>query len=251
MALTDEQQARYARHIVLAGFGEAAQEKLCAARVLVVGAGGLGSPVALYLAAAGVAFIGIVDDDVVSLSNLQRQIIHSEAEIGAPKVDSAARRLKSINSDVNVTTMEMLLTPQNAVDTIASYDVVCDCTDGIASKLLVNDTCVALGKPFVHASVLGYYGEVMTYIPNAGPCYRCFMPAQPKQTTIPTCATAGILGALVGVIGSIEALEAIKCITQVGSPLCGKLLTYDALDNDFELLDIARDPACAACGDAV
>jgi molybdopterin/thiamine biosynthesis adenylyltransferase len=248
MALTDEQRDRYARHIVLDGFGTTGQERLCASRMLIVGAGGLGSPVALYLAAAGVGSIGVIDNDTVSLSNLQRQILHSEKTIGIPKVDSAAASMRAINSGITVETFNRELTAQDATKIIEPYDIVCDCTDGISSKLLVNDACVALGKPFVHASVLGFYGEIMTYVPDAGPCYRCFLPNEPDQNRLSTCATKGIIGALAGIIGSIEALEAIKYVTGTGDLLCGKLLTYDALSNDFEIVDIARDPTCAACG---
>lgn len=217
MALTDEQVERYARHLILKGVGVKGQKRLLASSVLIIGAGGLGSPAALYLAAAGVGHIGLVDGDVVDMSNLQRQIIHTTARVGAPKVESAATAIRALNPDVTVDTYYELVDASNIAGLIEPYDLVIDATDNFAAKFLINDACVLAGKPYIHAGVVGFAGQVMTVIPGEGPCYRCIFRDLPVAGEIPTCKEAGVLGAVVGVIGSLEATEAVKLIAGVGS----------------------------------
>ena len=219
MALTDEQVERYARHLILKGVGVKGQKRLLASSVLIIGAGGLGSPAALYLAAAGVGHIGLVDGDVVDMSNLQRQIIHTTARVGAPKVESAATAIRALNPDVTVDTYYELVDASNIAGLIEPYDLVIDATDNFAAKFLINDACVLAGKPYIHAGVVGFAGQVMTVIPGEGPCYRCIFRDLPAAGEIPTCKEAGVLGAVVGVIGSLEATEAVKLIAGVGEPL--------------------------------
>ncbi|MCQ2335101.1 MAG: HesA/MoeB/ThiF family protein [Paludibacteraceae bacterium] len=238
---------RYSRHILLEGFGEAGQEKLLRSKVLLVGAGGLGSPNALYLAAAGVGTIGIVDADVVSLSNLQRQVIHFTEDIHRLKVDSAAEKMRKINPDINVITYETFLTEDNAAEIIGDYDFIIDCTDSYASKYLVNDACVLTGKPFSAGGVLKYAAQIMTHVPGSA-CYRCFFPEPPGENDVQTCSMVGVLGSVVGIMGTIQATEAIKYLTGVGELLTDKLLIVDALTMDFQRIQMASNPDCPLCG---
>ncbi|NMM93574.1 thiazole biosynthesis adenylyltransferase ThiF [Bifidobacterium oedipodis] len=250
MAFSDEQVERYSRHLILRGLGVKGQKKLLASSVLIIGAGGLGSPVALYLAAAGVGHIGLVDGDVVDLSNLQRQIIHTTERIGQPKVDSAAKAMRSLNPDVTVTTHHMLVDAGNIAQLIEPYDLVVDATDNFAAKFLINDACVLADKPFIHAGVVGFAGQVMTIRPHEGPCYRCIFRDMPAAGEVPTCRQAGVLGAVVGVIGSLEATEAVKLIVGVGEPLIGRMLTVDALTMNIRRVPLpAHVPDCPVCGE--
>ncbi|MDR3314390.1 MAG: HesA/MoeB/ThiF family protein [Oscillospiraceae bacterium] len=250
MPLTTEQQQRYARHIALGGVGAAGQAKLLRAKVLLIGVGGLGSPAALYLAAAGVGTIGLADADAVSLSNLQRQVIHTTADLGRPKALSAGDAMRAINPDVTVNAHRLFVTAANILPLLADYDFVLDCTDTFAAKFLINDACVLAGKPFSHAGILRFGGQLMTYAPGRGaPCYRCVFAAPPPagQAAEPP---AGPIGALPGVIGSLQAMEAIKYITGQGELLLGCLLTYDALKTEFRKIKLPRRTDCAACGGA-
>ncbi|PLS29514.1 thiazole biosynthesis adenylyltransferase ThiF [Bifidobacterium parmae] len=250
MAFSDEQLERYSRHLILKGLGVKGQKRLLESSVLIVGAGGLGSPAALYLAAAGVGRIGLVDGDVVDLSNLQRQIIHTTASVGEPKVESAAKAIRALNPDVTVETHHTLVDAGNVADLIAPYDLVIDATDNFSAKFLVNDACVLAGKPFVHAGVVGFAGQVMDVVPGAGPCYRCIFRDMPAAGEIPTCREAGVLGAVVGVIGSLEATEAVKLIAGVGEPLVARMLTVDALTMNIRRVPLPkRVPDCPVCGD--
>ena len=249
MALTDEQIERYSRHIILKGFGAKGQKRLMAGSVLIVGAGGLGSPAALYLAAAGVGRIGIVDSDVVELSNLQRQVAHSTAGIGMAKADSAAAAIRAINPDVEVVAHNVRLDASNVAETIVPYDFVIEGTDNFPTKFLVNDACVLGGKPFCHGGILRFQGQVMTYVPGEGPCYRCAFKEPPPDAT-PSCAQAGVIGAVAGVIGCLQAMEAIKYLSGAGKLLTGRLLVYDAFYGDFDEIELpVREPNCAVCGD--
>lgn len=250
MDFTDQQLERYARHIILKEVGGAGQAALLNAKVLVVGAGGLGAPLLLYLAAAGVGTIGIVDDDTVELSNLQRQVIHTTPDLGKSKVESAADKIKALNPDVTVNIVKERLTRQNAAGLIASYDIVADGTDNFKTRLLVSDTCVALEKTLVSAALGPYEGQVATFKPHAGkglPCYRCFVPKAPPQSEARTCAEFGILGAVAGMIGSMQALEVLKEITGVGESLAGKLLLVDALGMSVRKIGLPQDPSCPVC----
>ena len=249
MALSDDELDRYARHIVLREVGGVGQAKLKAARVLVVGAGGLGSPVVLYLAAAGVGTIGIVDDDRVSLSNLQRQIAHRVADIGRPKTESARDAMRALNPHVAVEAHPLRLTEENAAELIARYDIVADGSDNPATRFLINDTCFAAKKTLVSAAVIEFAGQLSTYKPHAGgPCYRCLYAAPPPADEIPSCSETGVLGAAAGVMGTLQALEVIKEITGAGESMMGRLLIYEALTTEFRTVALKRDPACALCG---
>lgn len=248
--MTDEQIERYSRHIILKEVGVKGQKKLLNAKVLIVGAGGLGAPCAMYLAAAGVGTIGIVDADVVDLSNLQRQIIHQTADIGKPKVQSAKETMEAMNPDVKVVTYHTFLNSSNIMDIIKDYDFVIDGTDNFPAKFLINDACVMAKKPFSHAGIIRFKGQLMTYIPGQGPCYRCVFKDPPPKDAVPTCKQAGVIGAMGGVIGSLQAMEAIKYIIGVGQNLVGRLLTYNALTNDFHSIKLPkRDGKCPVCGD--
>ncbi len=248
--LTPEQVLRYSRHIILKNVGGKGQRKLLGAKVLLVGAGGLGSPASLYLAAAGVGTLGIVDYDVVDVSNLQRQILHHTADVGRPKTESAADTLQSINPDVRVIGHQVQLSSENALDILSEYDIVVNGSDNFPTRYLVNDACALLGKPLVDGSILQFEGQVTVYDPaRGGPCYRCLFPAPPPPGAVPTCAEAGVLGVLPGIIGSLQALETIKLVLGIGEPLIGRLLIFDALDLDFTTVRIRRDPACPVCGD--
>jgi len=249
--LSPAELARYSRHILLGQIGVAGQQKLAAARVLVVGAGGLGSPAALYLAAAGVGTLGLADFDTVALHNLQRQLLHDTEAVGQPKVDSAARRLQALNPHVQVVSHRAGITAENALGIFAAYDVIVDGTDNFGTRYLNNDAAFLARRPLVHGSVFKFEGQVAVFDPHGGgPCYRCLFPAPPAPGSVPGCGEAGVIGALCGVIGSLQALEAIKLLTATGEPLRGRLLTYDALAPRISTLTLPRDPGCPLCGAA-
>ena len=247
-ALSLDQARRYARHIILPEVGSIGQRKLLASKVLLIGAGGLGSPVALYLAAAGVGTIGIVDYDVVDLSNLHRQIIHGHSNIGRPKVDSVRDRLADVNPDVEVITYNELLTSENAMDIVKGYDVVVNGSDNFPARYLVNDACYLLGKPLVDGTLFRFEGRANVFLPGKG-CYRCLFPSPPPPGAVPSCAEAGVLGAMCGVIGTIQAVETIKLLLNLGDPLANRLLLFDSLSMEFREVKIPRDPECPLCGD--
>jgi molybdopterin/thiamine biosynthesis adenylyltransferase/molybdopterin converting factor small subunit len=247
-ALTPEQVTRYSRHIIMPQVGSAGQRTIMGSKVLIVGAGGLGSPVAVYLALAGVGTIGIVDFDVVDLSNLQRQILHQNDDVGRPKVVSARETLNRYNPDVNVVTHEQPLTSDNALDIIARYDIVVNGADNFPARYLVNDACVFLKKPLIDGSILLFDGQATVYLPGKG-CYRCLFPSPPPPGLVPSCAEAGVLGALCGLVGSVQASETLKLILGIGEPLNGRLLLIDALAMELRTLKIRRDPDCVVCGD--
>ncbi len=242
------QRRRYSRHFLLPEVGEAGQQTLLGARVLLVGAGGLGSPAGLYLAAAGVGTLGIVDDDVVDESNLQRQVLHTTERIGHPKVESAKQTITALNPDVNVVLHPTRLSKENVLELVGQYDIVLDGSDNFATRYLINDACVLLGKPNVHGSIFRFEGQASTFVAGQGPCYRCLFPEPPPPDLAPNCAEAGVLGVLPGVIGVIQATEVIKLILGIGEPLIGRLLTYDALGATFRELKLHRDPDCPMCG---
>lgn len=246
--LSPDELQRYHRHLILPGIGEQGQLRLKASRVLIVGAGGLGSPAALYLAAAGVGHIGIVDADVVELSNLQRQVLHGTRDVGKPKVASGAARLSDINPSVNVATYHTRLTSENALRILGGYDVIVDGTDNFPTRYLINDACVMLGKPNVHGSVTRFDGQVTVLSTGRGPCYRCLFPQPLAPGTIPDCAEGGVFGVLPGLVGILQATETIKLITLAGESLVGRLLLVDALRMRFQTIEVPRDPSCPACG---
>jgi molybdopterin/thiamine biosynthesis adenylyltransferase/rhodanese-related sulfurtransferase len=248
MSLSPSDLARYSRHLALREIGVAGQEKLKAARVLVIGAGGLGSPSILYLAAAGVGTLGIVDFDKVDVSNLQRQVLFDAASVGEPKAEAAAKRLRALNPDLDVIAHQVELRAHNVLDIFKDYDLILDGTDRFATRYLVNDACVILGKPLVSAAIHRFEGQALTYAPNRGPCYRCLFPEPPTDGLVPNCAEAGVLGVLPGVLGTIQATEAIKLITGIGEPLIGRLLTYDAMEMRFGEFKLERRQDCAVCG---
>lgn len=248
MEFTAEQQMRYARHIALQEVGEEGQEKLLSGRVLVIGAGGLGSPAAMYLAAAGVGHIGIADADVVDLSNLQRQIAHGTKDVGKAKVKSMQETIERMNPDVRVHTYPMFVEEGNIMGLLEDYDFVLDATDNFDAKFLINDACVKAGKPFCHAGILGFAGQLMTYVPGKGPCYRCIFRNPPPKDTVPDCVQVGIIGAVPGVIGSLQAMEALKFLVGAGELLTGRLLTYDALKMEFRTVRLPHQvPDCPVC----
>jgi thiazole biosynthesis adenylyltransferase ThiF len=249
---TEEQIKRYARHIILPEVGGKGQEKLLNSKVLVIGAGGLGSPAILYLAAAGVGTIGIVDFDVVDLSNLQRQIIHNTERVGTPKVESARRTVEMLNPDVKVITYNTRISKENIMDIIKDYDVVLDGTDNFPTRFLINDACYFAGKPLVSAAMLRFEGQVSVFdfrIKEQSPCYRCLFPEPPPPGLVPSCQEAGILGSIGGIMGCIQATEAMKLILGIGEPLVGKLLIMDALSMDFRKVKLRKDPNCPLCGE--
>jgi molybdopterin/thiamine biosynthesis adenylyltransferase/rhodanese-related sulfurtransferase len=248
-ALTAEQRNRYQRHLLLPEVGEVGQQKLLDAKVLLLGAGGLGSPAAIYLAAAGVGTIGIIDMDVVDSSNLQRQILHTLDRVGMRKVDSAKVALTSLNPDVNVLTYDTRLSADNILDIIDGYDVIVDGTDNFPTRYLVNDAALMKRIPVVHGSIFRFEGQATVFAPYVGPCYRCMIPEPPPAELAPSCAEAGVLGVLPGIIGSIQAVETIKLLLDLGEPLIGRLLTYDSLDESFRTFKVRRDPSCPACGE--
>lgn len=247
--LSPAELARYSRHILLDELGVAGQQKIAAARVLVIGAGGLGSPAALYLAAAGVGTLGIADFDRVETHNLQRQLLHDDSTVGELKVTSAARRLRSTNPFITVVEHPEGVTVANALTLFAAYDIIIDGTDNFSTRYLNNDAAALTRRPLVYGSIYRFEGQVSVFDPaQGGPCYRCLFPEPPATGTVPNCGEAGVLGALCGVIGSLQALEAVKLVTGIGEPLRGRLLTYDALGQNFSTLKIPRDPACRLCG---
>ncbi len=246
--LTAEMVERYSRHLIMPQVGSAGQRKIIEASVLIIGAGGLGSPVALYLALAGIGKIGIVDFDVVDLSNLQRQILHQTDDIGKPKVQSARETIEAHNPNVNVVTHEEPITSENAFEIISQYDMVVNGADNFAARYLVNDACYLLKKPLIDGSILMFDGQATTYLPGKG-CYRCLYPAPPPPGMVPSCAEAGVLGAMCATIGSIQATEVLKLVLGVGEPLVNRLLLYDALALEFRTVKIRRDPECPLCGD--
>src|SRR6516225_405556 len=246
--LTTDDLSRYSRHLILPEVGMEGQRRLKAAKVLCVGTGGLGSPLAFYLAAAGVGTLGLVDFDVVDASNLQRQIIHSTKDIGRKKLDSAEEKLKALNPALNVVKHETMLTSANALDILKDYDVVADGTDNFPTRYLVNDACVLLGKPNAYGSIFRFEGQCSVFGTKDGPCYRCLYPEPPPPGLVPSCAEGGVLGVLPGVIGVIQATEAIKLLTGIGDPLIGRFLIVDALRMKFRELKLRKDPDCPVCG---
>ena len=249
VTLTAEQSVRYSRHLLMPEVGEAGQIKLMKSKVLLLGAGGLGSPSAYYLAAAGVGTLGIIDSDVVDRSNLQRQIIHNESRIGMPKVESAAKTIAELNPDIKVKAYNTRLTAENVLEIFSDYDVIVDGGDNFPTRYLVNDACVHLGKPNVTGSVFRFEGQITVIQPGVGPCYRCLYPEPPPPEFAPSCQEAGVLGVLPGTMGLLQATEVIKLLLGLGSPLVGRLMLYDALEQKFRELKIRRDPGCKMCGD--
>lgn len=250
MDLTEEQIKRYSRHIILKEVGGAGQKKILDARVLAIGAGGLGSPAAFYLAATGVGTIGIFDFDLVDLSNLQRQILHTVDDLDRPKVDSAEETLKALNPDVNVVKYNERLTSDNALRILKDYDIIVDGCDNFVTRYLTNDACVMLGKPNVHGSVLLFEGHVTVFDSANGPCYRCQYPEPPPPGMVPSCQEAGVLGVLPGVIGTLQAAETLKLILGSGKSLAGRLLHFDALNMKFREFKLRKDPRCPVCGES-
>ncbi len=248
LTLTPEQVKRYSRHIIMSDVGSKGQRALMGAKALIIGAGGLGSPSAIYLSLAGVGTVGIVDFDVVELSNLQRQILHHTADVGRPKVQSAVDNIKSYNPDVNVVVHETRLESENAMEIISQYDLVINGADNFATRYLVNDACYLLNKPLIDGSILIFDGQATVFLPGEG-CYRCLFPAPPPPGMVPNCAEAGVLGALTGLVGSIQATEALKHILGIGESLSSRLLLIDALSMTFREVRLKRNPACPLCGD--
>lgn len=249
MDFTNEQIERYSRHIILTEVGGKGQKKIRESKILVIGAGGLGSPAAFYLAAAGVGTIGIIDGDVVDLSNLQRQIIHYTPDLDKPKVESAKDKIKALNPDVEVKTYHALLTSRNAMELFGEYDVIIDGTDNFPAKFLSNDASVFTGKPLVHGGILRFVGQVFTIRPGQSACYRCVFNSPPPPGLIPTCQEAGVIGVLAGVIGTLQATEALKVILNIGELLTDRLLTFDAQTMEFREIKIRKNPKCPVCGD--
>ncbi len=249
LSLTPHEVARYSRHLIMPEVGMEGQKRLKSASILLIGAGGLGSPLGLYLAAAGVGRIGIVDFDVVDFSNLQRQVLHGTPDVGRPKLLSAKERLKAINPEVQIDLYETRLTSANALTILAPYDIVIDGTDNFPTRYLVNDACVLLKKPNVYGSIFRFDGQASVFYPPQGPCYRCLYPEPPPPGEVPSCAEGGVLGILPGLIGCIQATEGVKLILGKGSPLIGRLLLYDALQMKFQEFKVRRNPKCPMCGD--
>jgi molybdopterin/thiamine biosynthesis adenylyltransferase len=244
---TEEQIHRYSRHILLPEIGGAGQHKINNAKVLIIGTGGLGSPVSFYLTAAGVGTIGLVDDDAVELSNLQRQIVHSTPDISRPKVISAQEKLKALNPNVEIIPYQTRFTADNALDLIEGYDIIVDATDYFNTRYLINDACIAQKKPFIYGGVLRFVGQVLTIIPGQGPCFRCIFPEMPDSDAVPSCGEAGVLGAIAGTIGTIQATEVLKYIIGKGQLLCGHMAVYDALSVTLRKVAFQRDPLCPSC----
>ncbi len=249
--LTKDQRMRYSRHTLLPEVGVEGQLKLLNAKVLLVGAGGLGSPAALYLAAAGIGTLGLVDDDVVEASNLQRQVIHTTGRVGEPKTASAKQTIADLNPDVDVVEHRMRLDSTNVIELLSDYDVIVDGADNFPTRYLLNDASVRLRKPVVSASILGFEGQISTFLPYEGPCYRCLYPTPPPPELAPSCGAAGVLGVMAGVMGLLQANEVIKLVAGIGEPLIGRLLLYDSLGTRFTELKVKRDPDCPVCGDHV
>jgi molybdopterin/thiamine biosynthesis adenylyltransferase/rhodanese-related sulfurtransferase len=245
---TPEQLNRYSRHFLLPEVGEEGQAKLLDAKVLLIGAGGLGSPTALYLAAAGVGTLGIVDHDVVDMSNLQRQILHTNDRVGMPKVESARETLQALNPDVKIVGYQERLSSENAMRLFADYDVIVDGCDNFPTRYLVNDACVMLGKPNVHGSIFQFEGQASVFYPGKGPCYRCLFPEPPPPGAAPSCQEAGVLGVLPGLVGCVQALETIKVILGIGKPLIGRMVYFDTLSMELRVHKLRKDPNCPVCG---
>lgn len=248
VSLTAAQRARYSRHLLIPEVGEEGQVKLLQSKVLLIGAGALGSPSGLYLAAAGVGTIGIVDNDVVDESNLQRQVLHTTERVGMYKTESAAKTIQALNPGVNVVEHRERLTRDNAIEIFSQYDIIVDGSDNFSTRYLVNDACVILNKPNLHGSIFRFDGQVTTFVPGAGPCYRCLFPEPPPAEFAPSCQEAGVLGVVPAIIGSMQSIEALKLLLGVGTPLVGRLVAYDALKQTFRELKYRRDPDCASCG---
>jgi adenylyltransferase/sulfurtransferase len=248
-ALTHDEVQRYSRHLIMPEVGVDGQRRLKAARVLCVGAGGLGAPASLYLAAAGVGRLGLVDFDTVDVSNLQRQVLFSTSDVGRPKLQAAAERLRGLNPEVNVVLHETRLTSANALEIFADYDVIVDGADNFPTRYLVNDACVLLGRPNAYGSIFRFDGQASVFATPGGPCYRCLYPEPPPAGLVPSCAEGGVLGVLPGIVGAIQAAEAIKLVTGIGDTLAGRLLLFDALAMEFRAMKLRRDPACPICGD--
>jgi adenylyltransferase/sulfurtransferase len=248
--LRPDQFERYKRHLTLPEFGLEAQQKLLAARVLLIGAGGLGCPLAQYLAAAGVGTLGLVDYDVVDASNLQRQVLYGTNDVGRPKAEVARERILALNPDVKVETFALRLSSDNALRVFADYDVIVDGTDNFPTRYLANDACVLLRKPNVHGSIFRFEGQATVFDARRGPCYRCLFPEPPPPGSVPSCAEGGVLGVLPGIIAMIQATETIKLLTGIGEPLVGRLLQYDALEMTFQEFRLSRDPQCPVCGES-
>ncbi len=246
--LSRDELLRYSRHLILPDVELAGQQRIKAARVLLIGAGGLGSPAALYLAAAGVGTLGLVDFDIVDVTNLQRQILHGTGDIGTPKLESARTRLAELNPHVHVETFDTRLTAANALEILAGYDVIVDGTDNFATRYLTNDACVLLGRPNVYGSIFRFEGQASVFATTDGPCYRCLFPTPPPPGLVPSCAEGGVLGVLPGMIGTIQATETLKLILGIGESLAGRLLLVNAMDMRFHTVRVPRDPACPACG---
>lgn len=249
MNFTDEQVTRYSRHILLPEVGGKGQKKIAQAKILIVGAGGLGSPAAFYLAAAGVGTIGLIDSDVVDLSNLQRQVIHQTPDVGRPKVQSAREKIEALNPDVKVVTYEDRFLAKNALELVRGYDVVIDGVDNFPAKFLINDACVLAGKPLVHGGILRFDGRVTTIIPRQSACYRCVFKHPPPPGLVASCQEAGVIGVLAGIIGTIQATEALKLVLGIGRPLTNRLLDFDARRTAFREIKTRRNPHCPLCGD--
>ncbi|MGN1280799.1 MAG: HesA/MoeB/ThiF family protein [Succinivibrio sp.] len=250
MELTSLQQNRYSRHITLKEFGPEGQKKLLSSKVLVIGTGGLGSPALMYLAAAGIGTIGIVDEDVVDYSNLQRQVIHTTADVGTKKTESAKKTINELNPDVNVIIHDTHVNADNIMEIISGYDFILDCTDNFESKFLINDACVLAHKAFCHGAVIRFNGQVMTYVPGRGPCYRCIFTKVPKQGTVPNSKQIGVFGPLPGIIGNFQVIECVKYLLGIGSLLIGRLLTVDALDMKVKVMKLpSASSECAVCSD--
>ena len=247
--LTEQQLKRYSRNILLKEIGIEGQIKIINSKVLIIGAGGLGAPIALYLAAAGVGTIGIADADIVDLSNLQRQILHFTADIGAPKVASARSKINALNPDVRVETYYQFVSSQTIQDILKNYDFVIDGTDNFAAKFLINDACILNGIPYSHGGILRFSGQTMTVVPDSSACYRCVFSAPPPKDAVPTCSQAGVLGATAGMLGTIQATEALKFITGTGTLLTDTLLTFDAFSMDFRKIPLRKRPDCPVCGE--
>jgi len=248
--LTDAQKQRYSRHLLIPEVGSTGQAKLLSSKVLLIGAGGLGSPAALYLAAAGVGTIGLIDFDVVDLSNLQRQVLHTNDRVGEKKVESARKTINALNPDVTVVGHDDMLVAANVERIIAGYDVVVDGTDTFETRYILNDAAVLAGIPVVHASVFRFEGQLTTFVPYEGPCYRCLYPAPPPPELAPGCSVAGVLGVVPGIMGLLQANEVLKILLGIGMTLAGRLLLFDALETEFTELRLRRDPACPVCSDA-
>ncbi len=246
--LSNDEIRRYGRHLIMPEFGMEGQRRLKASSVLLIGTGGLGSPLALYLAAAGVGRLGLVDYDTVDESNLQRQIIHGYSTLGVSKIESAARRIRDLNPDVQIDKYEVPLTSDNALEILEPYDVIIDGTDNFPTRYLVNDACVKLGKPNVYGSILRFEGQLSVFYAKEGPCYRCMFPEPPPPGLVPNCAEAGVLGVLPGTIGTMQATEAIKLITGIGDSMVGRMLLYDALEMSFTTIRVRKNPNCPVCG---